>query len=165
MSFLTGYFHPSQPEFRDIYGNGNPQIFLLSVKIKNNFYFSTGYELINLKGRAVGEREEEYPLKFKMRSIPISIFYKIRLKRISIALGAGFNYNSFEEKWETIPVQYSSSEKGYLGFANLEIPLLRKLSFVSSIRFERIYSEESAFSKGIDLGGLKALFGILIKVI
>lgn len=52
-----------------------------------------------------------------------------------------------------------------MGFTSLKIPLAKTLSFVTSFRLERIYSEETAFSKEIDLGGLKILFGISIKVI
>ncbi len=163
--FLSGYFRPSQLEFREIYGDGYPNFFFLSLKIKDNLFFSTGYESIDFRGKAIGEGEEDYPLRFKMRNIPVSVFYRFKFGKVESALGIGLIQCFYKEKWESISLEYSGSKRGYMGFTGLEIPLTKILSFVGSLRFERIYSEESAFSKRIDLGGFKALFGISIKVI
>lgn len=163
--FLTGYFHPSQPEFREIYGNGYPKFFFLSLRIKDNLFFSTGYEYINFRGKAIGEGEEDYSLRFNMRNIPLSFFYRFKFRRVESTLGIGLIHCFYKEKWENIPIEYSGSKRGYMGFTNLEIPFAKQLSFMVSLRFERIYSEESAFSGGIDLGGFKALFGISVKAI
>ncbi len=165
ISFLLGYFHPSQSEFREIYGNGYPKYFSLSLKIKNNLFLSTGYEFVNLRGNAIGEGEESYPLRFEMKNVPISIFYRFKFKKLESAIGIGLIRSFFKERWESIQLEYSGRKTGYFGFTNLEIPLAKVLSFVTSLRFERIYSEDSAFSKGIDLGGSKVFFGISIKVI
>jgi hypothetical protein len=164
MGLFLGYFHPSQSEFKGIYGNGYPKYFSLSLKIKNNLFISTGYEFINLKGNAIGEGEESYPLRFEMKNLPISIFYIFQLRNLESSIGIGLIRSSFKERWESIPLEYSGRKTGYFVFANLEIPLVRVLYFVTSIRFERIYSDESAFSKRIDLGGFKAFSGISINL-
>lgn len=163
--FLTGYFHPSQSEFREIYGDGYPKFFFISLKIKANLFFSTGYEHVNFRGKAIGEGEEDYPISFNMRNIPISVFYRFKFRKVESAMGIGLVHCFYKEKWESISLEYSGSKRGYMGFTSLKIPLTKTLSFVTSFRLERIYSEESTFSKGIDLGGLKILFGISIKVI
>lgn len=165
IGILTGYFHPFQREVREIYRKGYPYNFFASVKIKNNFYFSALYEQIKLKGRAIGEGEEEYFLNFGMRSILLSVYYKKDLGNLSTAFGIGVSNNSFKEKWENLPIKYSGKENGYTGYINLEVPLSERIWFLTSLRVDRIHTNESAFSKGLNLGGLKALFGVLVRLI
>ncbi len=165
IGLLAGYFYPSQSEFREIYGSGFPFCISFSFKIKNNFYLSSGYESIDLKGEALGEGEDEYPLKFKMRSISISLLHRIQFRKITLAVGGGLSRNFFKERWETLPIQYSGREDGYHCFANLEIPFKGIFSFITSFKYERIFTKKSAFSKKIDIGGLKMLFGISAKLI
>ncbi len=165
VNFSSGYFYPSQREFRDIYGGGNPFCVYAYLKLKNYFYISSGWEIINMEGKALGEGEEEYFLKFRKISFPISLLLRKSLERVSFSLGAGLSYNSFKERWESLPLQYSDSKTGYFGSAGIEIMIFESTFLTGLIKLEKIPSKESAFSKSIDLGGMKVLVGLSFRIL
>ncbi|MGQ9619328.1 MAG: hypothetical protein ACUVUG_10260 [Candidatus Aminicenantia bacterium] len=158
-SFSTGYFYPSQREFRDIYGIGNPLSLQISLRLKRNLYISSGYEYTKIRGTAIGEGEDIYPLRFKISSFPLAIFYRFSFKRLFVSPGFGFIRGYFKEEWETLPLYYSNSKTGYMAFTNFEFKISKNFLIFWSVRVESLRTESSSLSKSINLGGIKTLAG------
>ena len=81
LSISSGFFFPKQKEFRDMYGNGTPLVLEAQTLLWKNFGLSLGLEYLSMKGNALGDGEE-YPLRFKMKTIPAAVFYGFPLKKL-----------------------------------------------------------------------------------
>jgi hypothetical protein len=159
LSFSGGFFFPRQKEFKDMYGDGNPYAFEIRTRVLKNFCLSSGLEYLKQQGHALGDGEE-YPLEFKMTTIPFTIFYRHPLKKTFLSLGLGASYNSFEEKWETVEISFEDKKWGYFIFFSIEYRLVRRLSVLANLKYESLPTGKgSLLVKNVNLGGLKLFAG------
>ena len=164
LSISSGFFFPKQKEFRDMYGNGTPLVLEAQALLWKNFGLSLGLEYLSMKGNALGDGEE-YPLRFKMKTIPAAVFYGFPLKKIIFSIGFGGSYNSFQEKWETVEIDFKDNRWGYLVFSSMEYRLSSRFSFLARLRYDHLPTKKGSFLvKDVALGGLRLLMGFGIKL-
>jgi len=164
LSFSSGLFLPKQKEFKDMYGPGNPYALEVRALFLKNFGFSMGLEYLSMKGNASGGGEE-YPLRFKMTSIPFAAFYRFPLKKILLSFGFGGSYNSFQEKWETVEIDFKEKKWGYLVFSSFEYRLSSKFFVLAKLRYDNIPTKKgSLLLKNVNLGGVKLVAGLGISL-
>lgn len=164
LSISSGLFFPKQKEFRDMYGNGTPLVLEAQALFWKKFGLAVGLEYLSMKGNALGDGEE-YPLRFKMKTIPAVIFCQFPLKKILLYLGFGGSYNSFQEKWETVEIDFKDNRWGYVVFSSLEYRLSSRFSFLASLRYDELATKRgSLLVKEVKLSGVKLLAGFGIRL-
>jgi len=165
ISFSSGYFLPKQKEFKEIYGNGYPLAFEIRINLWKNSGFSAGLEYLNRKGYALGNEENEYPLRFKMTTIPFTVFYRYPLKRAYLSVGLGASYNTYEERWERVEIEFNDEKWGYFIFYSAEYRIFSKFYLLAHLRYENISTGEGSFLvEDVSLGGMKILAGFSIHL-
>jgi hypothetical protein len=169
MSLSGGLFIPQQKEHREMYGSAFPLSLQTSFSLPKplaNLGVSAGVEFFRNKGTALGAWEESYPLRLRMTTFPLFIFLKQSVgQKIRILVGYGASYNIYQEKWETVDLEFNDKKWGYLLNVASEYLLLPRLNALLQLRYESLPSEMgSILVEKVNLGGVKMLAGLSYRL-
>jgi hypothetical protein len=162
-----GIMLPQENSFRKIYGNAFPLVFEARVRFAGNYGVAVGLDWLSKKGKAwpLDQGEEEFAVRFKMISIPFSVFYEYsgKLGRVplGVALGLGISWHSYEENWETAELSYQGKKWGPLVYATADFRFLSRVGLFTSLRWESVGTGQiSPLGEVINLGGIMLLAGV-----
>lgn len=166
----TGIIRPTGNAVRSLYGNSIPLVFDVGYRLGRNFGLAAGLEWRRDRGTAlpIGEGTEEFPVRLRMISAPVSAFAEFSggLGRIPfvVDLGAGVTWNSYKETWEGVNLSHSGSDWGYRLYAAADFRLFPRIGFFAQVRWETMPTgQESILDEGnveINLGGVGLLAGL-----
>jgi hypothetical protein len=164
----AGVLFPREDSYKKIYGNSFPLLFEAKVRVFKNCGFTAGLDWRSDKGKAwpLGEAAEEFPLRFKMISIPVSVFCEFPIKMgtvpVDAAFGLGISWNSYKENWETAELSHGGKTWGPLVYAAVDFRIVSRAGLFASLRWESVPTgQESPFGRNINLGGIKLLGGVI----
>ncbi len=162
-----GIMFPQQASFRHVYGNAYPLVIEAGVRLTRKFGISSGVNWISNNGRAwpLDQGQDEFPVHFKMISVPVSVFYEFpgRLGGVplGVTLGLGISWHSYKETWETFELSYQDNKLGPLVYAAVDFHLFSRVGFFTSVRWESVPTgQESLLGGKINLGGIQLLAGV-----
>ena len=167
LSVSAGLFFPDHEAFRDIYGSGIPFSLDVWVGFSRAVGASIGVLYLGQKGTAliIEGPEEEHPLKFKMVSVPLSVFYRASFNRVVVRFGVGLGYHSYREAWKSIDIVHKGSDWAPVLYVTIERPVSGKASVFASLRYESIPTSSGSPVLGdVNVGGITAVAGILVRI-
>jgi hypothetical protein len=167
VSFTAGGFFAGEGAYREIYGTSVPLSLELWWKSKGPFGLSAGFGWLEDDGLAIarGEGDEEYPVEFRMTSIPLVAFYEVDLKSVRVRVGAGVGIHSYEEAWPTSALVFAGEKVGPRFIVSTFVGLSGRFSLVGTFVYENISTGAgSLLSSNVNLGGYQFLFGVSYRV-
>jgi hypothetical protein len=169
-SFSTGMFIADQNAYSKIYGRGIPISLDAWYTLTDHFGLAVGLDMLRDGGTAIALSggEEVYPLRFRRVTIPVSLFYALDFGKITLRLGAGPAFHSYEEKWTTTELVYKGkkvSPRFFAAVAYRLVPGLPRLSLVGSLAYNSIPTKAgSPLVEAANLGGFEVLIGAAFRV-
>jgi len=155
-----------QQAVQDIYGTGFP-VGVQGWTGGKNWRFSVGLEYLSEHGQALSldGGADEFPLRLKVTSIPIVLYYQAWLKDVFLALGGGASYLWYEERWEDLDIITKGNNWGpvisFLGGYRFS----PRWSVFGNVRYEPMPTGKSSLLvPEVKLGGLKLTVGILLSL-
>ena len=152
-----------QKAVRDVYGTGFP-VGLQAWTGRKNWRVSVGFEYLSERGEAMplDGGQDEFPLRLKVTSIPLLLYYQVWIKDVFLALGGGPSYSWYEERWEDLDIVTEGKKWGpvvsFLGGYQFS----PRWSVFGNIRYDPMSTEKSSLVvPEVKLGGLKISAGIL----
>ena len=101
-----------------------------------------------------------------MVSFPASIYFLYPLAKVSLFLGVGLSYHSYEEKWENVALSHKGEKTSMIAYSGAELRLSSRISARLALRYESIEVEPaSSISDGVNLGGVSLLGGISFRLL
>lgn len=168
VSLGAGGFLPREALCRRIYGAGFAAAADVWLKLKGPFGLASGFGRLADEGMARSFNEgdnEEYPVRFSRRTVPVVLFYQIDLKRIVIRAGAGIAIHSFRETWQTVELDYKGRQAGPRFLLAARIGLLDRLSFLCSVTYDSFRAgADSPNAMDINLGGFQICGGLGFRI-
>ncbi|MHB8093792.1 MAG: hypothetical protein ACYDH0_02515 [Candidatus Aminicenantales bacterium] len=167
VSFSSGSFFARQSGYRRIYGSSIPVSLEAGFKLKWGIGISAGLVSIRDRGSAISldGGEEEYGLKFRRLSIPVSAFYALESGKFEVRFGAGASFNSYAEDWESVDLGFEGNKVSPRFFASVGYAVLPRWSLVGSVVYESIPTGAgSLLGENINLGGFEILAGIAYRI-
>lgn len=155
-----------QKAVQDIYGAGFP----FGIQVWSgwkNWRVSVGFEYLPERGQALplSGGTDEYPLRLKVTSIPLVIYYRVWLKDVFLAAGGGASYSWYEEKWEDLEIITEGQKWGPLLSFLAGYRFSPRWSVLGSIRYEPVPTGKSSLLvEEVKLGGLKIGAGIMFSL-
>lgn len=152
-----------QEEVRDIYGAGFPVGVQAWTGFKN-WKISAGFEYLSERGQAVplDGGTDEFPLRLKVTSIPVILFYQVWIKDVFLAVGGGASYSRYEERWEDLDIVVKGQKWGPVLALMGGYRLNPRWSVFGSIRYDPMPTgKNSLLVREVKLGGLKIGAGVM----
>jgi len=115
VSIGAGGLLPTGELYRRIYGTGSAGAAEVWLKFRGPFGLVSGFDVFLDEGTAVPNFEggtEEYPVRFRRRTVPILAFYQLDLKGLALRAGAGLAIHFYRETWRTIDFDHKGSGVG-----------------------------------------------------
>lgn len=166
LSASSGMFFPKGEAYRELYGAGIPVSFDTWLTIGNHFGASAGLNYLSDSGTAVpmDGGEDEYPLKFRRLTIPVSVYFEMHPGRtIDLRLGAGLGVHRYEEKWTSLSLEaagWKVSPRLYVSADWRAVPSLARLAFIGTVAFDTIGVGSGALlADKPNIGGFQILVG------
>jgi len=102
-----------QKEVQDVYGIGFP-IGIQAWTGWENVRISAGLEYLSENGRALplDDKQDDFPLRLTVTSIPVAVYYQTWIRDIFLAAGGGVSYSSYKEKWEGLDIVVKGQKWG-----------------------------------------------------
>ncbi len=168
VSLSSGLFFPKEKIYRDVYGQSLPLDLEIRLGIGRHFGLAAGLEFLSDTGRAfnVNQGEDDYPVRLRMVSFPASIYFLYPLAKVSLFLGVGLSYHSYEEKWESAALSHKGKKTNLVAYTGAELRFSSRISARLALRYESIEVEPaSVISTRINLGGISLLGGISFRLL
>lgn len=163
---LAGIHLGRESAFRDIYGAALP-LGLEARFIMRRIGLSIGGFTLGRTGTAVSPDggAENYPVKIRMTSFPVTAFLRIPWGRARLDLGLGAVLTSFAETWTSGGFRTEDSALGFLIGANAEYDVGPRLALAGTVRvFSAPTGRDSILGNEIDLGGIQVLAGVTYRL-
>lgn len=161
-----GHF-PRKGLYRDIYGAGLPVEGEVRLTLFRNFGLAAGLGYLRQAGEAVNVNAgpDNYTVRFRMVSFPVSGYILFPLDRLTLLGGAGLSFHSYEEEWQDAALGSEGSATKPFVYAGLEVGIGPRLGARLTVRYETITAGKSPFlADEIDLGGLTLLLGLSVRL-
>jgi len=101
-----------------------------------------------------------------MVSFPASIYFLYPLAKVSVFLGVGLSYHSYEEKWEGVTLIHKGENTSLAAYTGAELRLSSRISVRLALRYESIEAEPaSSLFDGVNLGGVSLLGGVSFRLL
>ncbi len=168
LSFSSGIFLPSEEIYRDIYGQSMPLAMEVRIGIGQSFGLAAGIEYLSDKGTAlnINQGDDEFPLRFRMISYPISGYFVYPHGRISLSAAAGISIHSYKEEWEDLDHTHEGSRTNPFLSGRIEYHIAPRLAAHLFLRYESIATElNPLIQKEINLGGFSLLAGLSVRIL
>ncbi len=151
-------------DYRSFYGRATVFAGDVWLRLKGRIGFASGIVILSDKGTALGG-PEEYLLCFRRASIPLVAFYELRLRPVSLRLGAGGAYHLYRETWRTVDVSYRGHAISPRVVLALSVPLAGRLSLVGSAAYDPIHAgAEGPLVESEHIGGFQVTGGLLFRL-
>lgn len=166
LSLAAGGFFASEGAYREIYGTSVPLSLEIWWKFKSSLGLSAGFGWLKDDGLAIAQGEGvDYPVEFRMTTIPLVAFYEVDLKSVRIRVGAGVGIHSYEEVWPTSTPVFEGDKVGPRFVVSTFVGLSGRLSLVGTFVYENVSTGAgSLLSSNVGLGGYQFLFGMSYRV-
>jgi len=167
VSLASGLFFPQEKIYKDVYGHSLPVDLEFRVGLGRYFGLSVGAAYLNAHGNAVNadQGKDEYPVRLRMISFPVSVYVVYPFARISAFFGLGFSSHSYEEKWEGMALSHKGKKTSLIAQSGAELRLSSRISARLALRYERIEAEPaSSLFDGVNLGGISLLGGFSFRI-
>jgi hypothetical protein len=135
------------------------------------FGLTAGADWISKQGKALPleQAEEEFPLRFKRISVPLTVFYELSGKLgtvpVGLAVGGGVSWNHYKETWETAELALQGQTWGGLAYVTAGVRLLAGVGLFASLRWESVPTgKDSPLGNRINLGGLGLRGGVSFRL-
>jgi hypothetical protein len=155
-----------QEEVRDIYGAGFP-VGVQAWTGSKNWIVSAGFEYLFERGHALplDGGQDEFPLRLRVTSIPVTLFYQVWIKDIFLAVGGGASYSWYEENWEDLDIIVKGQKLGplisFLGGYRFNA----RWSIFANVRYDPMPTGKSSLLvREVKLGGLKLTAGVMFTL-
>lgn len=155
-----------QKAVQDMYGAGFP-VGVRAWSEWKNWRLSVGLEYLDERGKALplSGGSEEFPLRLKVTSIPIVLYYQVDAKDLFIALGGGAGYAMYKESWEDLDIVVKGQKWGPVLSLLAGYRLSPRLSVFGDLRYEPIPTGKSSLLvPEVKLGGLKIGAGVMFSL-
>jgi hypothetical protein len=168
VSIGAGGLLPTGDLYRRIYGTGTAGAAEVWLKFLGPFGLVSGFDAFFDEGSAVPNFEggaEEYPVRFRRRTVPILAFYQLDLKGLAICAGAGLAVHFYRETWRTVDFDHKGSGLGPRFLLAARIGISGRLSFFGSVAydpFKAVAIPETQWKAG--LGGCQVLGGLSFRI-
>ena len=162
LSAGAGLFLQRQKEVGDVY----PAAFPVGVQVWSgwkNVLLSVGFEYLSESGQAVplDGGGEEFPLRLRVSSVPITLHYRVWLKDVFLMLGGGADYFQYEERWEDLDIVAEGKKWGPVISFLAGYRFSSRWSAYGGIRYEPMPTGKSSLLvEEVKLGGLKLTAGV-----
>jgi hypothetical protein len=163
LSAGASLFIQRQKEVGDIYHAAFP----VGVQVwsgSKNVILSIGFEYLSATGQALplDGGEEEFPLRLRVSSVPITLHYRFWIKDIFLMLGGGADYFRYEERWEDLDIVTEGKEWGPVISFLAGGRFGPRWSAFGGIRYEPMSTGRSSLLlEEVKLGGLKLTAGVV----
>jgi hypothetical protein len=155
-----------QKEVQDIYGAGFP-FGVQAWTGSKNWIVSAGFEYLSERGQALplDRGPDEFPLRLRVTSIPVTLFYQVWLKDVFLAVGGGASYCWYEERWEDLDIVVKGQKWGPLISFLAGYRFNPRWSVFANVRHEPMPTGKSSLLvREVKLGGLKIGAGVMFTL-
>jgi len=155
-----------QKEVRNVYGAGFP-VGIQAWTGWGNWWISVGLEYLSESGQAAAldGGSDEFPLRLKATSIPVALFYQVRMKDMFLAFGVGASYSWYEERWEDLDIVTEGKKWGPLVSLLGGYRFNPRWSVFGNIRYDPMPTGKSSLLvQEVKLGGLKIGVGVMFTL-
>jgi hypothetical protein len=155
-----------QKAVQDIYGPGFP-FGVQAWSGSRNWRVSVGFEYLSESGQALAldGGSEEFPLKLRVSSIPVILYYQVDIKNVFLAAGGGASCSWYKESWEGLDILVKGHKWGPLISFLAGFRLSPRWSIFSDIRYEPMPTGKSSLLvPEVKLGGLKIGAGVMFRL-
>jgi len=169
VSAAAGSAFPLGEAYRTIYGSSFAAAGDVWLKLKGPFGLGTGFTLLSDDGLAMGPTDQ-YPVRFRRRTIPLVVFYQFDVGPVDIRLGAGAGFHHFRETWQTADLDYSGNKTSPRALLAVSVEVVKRLSLFSSVTYDTIRKErsigylDSLNTYQVDLDGVQVVGGLSFRI-
>jgi hypothetical protein len=152
-----------QKELREAYGSSFP-VGLQVWSGWKNWRLSVGLEYLSDTGRAfpLDGGQDDFPLRLRVTTIPVGIYYQVWVKDVFLAFGGGTGYTWFEEKWVDLDIVVKGKNWGPFAAFIGGYRVNPRFSVHGSVRYDPMPTGKRSFLvPEVKLGGLKVGAGIM----
>jgi len=126
-----------------------------------------GFEYLSERGQALPLEGglDDFPLRLRVSSIPVTLFYQVWIKDIFLAVGGGASYSWYEERWEDLDIVVKGQKWGPLISFLAGYRFNPRWSVFGNIRYEPMPTGKSSLLvREVKLGGLKIGAGVMFTL-
>jgi hypothetical protein len=169
VSAAAGGMFPLGEVYRTIYGSSLVVAGDVWLKLKGPFGLATGLNLLSDEGAATGPTDQ-YPVRFRRRTIPLVLFYQFDVGPVDIRVGAGAGFHHFRETWQTADLDYSGNKTSPRALLAVSVEIVKRLSLFSSVAYDTIRKErsigylDSLNTYQVDLDGVQVVGGLSFRI-
>ena len=152
-----------QKAVQDIYGAGFP-FGVQAWTGSKNWIVSAGFEYLSERGQALplDGGPDEFPLRLKVTSIPVVLFYQVWIKDVFLAVGGGASHSRYEERWEDLDIIVKGQKWGPLVAFLGGYRFNQRWSVFGNLSYEPMPTGKSSLLvPEVKLGGLKIGAGLM----
>jgi hypothetical protein len=167
ISLSSGIFFAKDEDYRGIYGRSIPFEAEARFGFLRYLGLTVGLSYVGDKGQAINlnQGRDEYPVRFRMISVPLAVCFVIPVGETSLFGGAGASVHSYEEKWETVPISHKGNKIGPMACAGVELRVFSRFRARFSLRYELVKTGLGPYQgKKINLGGMTLLGGVSFRI-
>ena len=169
VSAAAGGMFPLGEVYRTIYGSSLVVSADVWYKFKGPLGLATGFGSVADDGLAAGPTDQ-YPVRFRRRTIPLVVFYQFDVGPVDIRLGAGAGFHHFRETWQTADLDYSGNKTSPRALLAVSVEVFERLSLFSSVTYDTIRKErsfgylDSPNTYQVDLDGVQVVGGLSFRI-
>ncbi len=151
-------------DYRAFYGRATVFAGDVWLKLKGRMGVASGLVILSDKGTAFGG-PEDYLLSFRRASIPLVAFYELRLRPVSLRIGAGGAYHLIRETWRGVDLSYRGHAISPRVVLALSVPVAGRLSVFAAAAYDPIHAgAEGPLVESEHIGGFQVTGGLLFRL-
>jgi hypothetical protein len=169
VSAAAGSMFPLGDVYRTIYGSSLVVAGDVWFKLKGPFGLATGFALLSDEGAATGPTDQ-YPVRFRRRTIPLVLFYQFDVGPVDFRLGAGVGIHHFRETWQTVDLDYSGNKASPRALLSVSVEVVKRLSLFSSVTYDTIRKErrigqlDHLTTYEVNMDGVQVVGGLCFRI-
>ena len=168
VSAAAGSVFPLGEAYRTISGSSFVASGDVWLKLKGPFGLATGFTLLSDDGLAMGPTDQ-FPVRFRRRTIPLVVFYQFDVGPVDIRLGAGAGFHHFRETWQTADLDYSGNKTSPRALLAVSVEVVKRLSLFSSVTYDTVREERSvggldSLTYQVNLDGVQVVGGLSFRI-
>jgi hypothetical protein len=169
VSAAAGSVFPLGEAYRTIYGSSFAAAGDVWLKLKGPVGLATGFAFLSDDGLAMGPTDQ-YPVRFRRRTVPLVLFYQFDVGPVDVRLGAGVGFHRFRETWQTVDLDYSGNKTSPRALLAVSVEVVKRLSLFSSVTYDTIRKErsigylDSLNTYQVDLDGVQVVGGLSFRI-
>lgn len=168
-SAAFGLFRGVESAYRQVYGPSPAFSLELALRVKGRLGLATGFGRVFDRGTAVvvtGAGDgEAYRVDIRRSTVPLIVFYALRLGRLEVRAGAGMGLHSYSEEWADEGLRFSGTKLSARLLLSAGVDVAPRIALLGMVLYDDIPTGAgSLLAPEVNLGGWQIAGGLAVRI-